>query len=71
MELGAVEGDDACRFLAAVLKGMQAEGRQRRGVGMAEDAEHPAFLAQLVVVERPGGQGVHGTFVARARLHDS
>ena len=47
----AVEGDDAGRFLAAMLQGVQAERRDGRGVGMAEDAEDAAFLAQRVAVE--------------------
>ncbi len=61
----AVEADDARRFLAAMLECMEAESRQRGGVGMAEDAEHAAFLAQpvavkLVVADEPGqgGSGV-------------
>ena len=51
MEPLAVEGDDAGGFLAAVLEGVQAERGDRRGVGMAEDAEDAAFLAQPVAVE--------------------
>ena len=59
VEAGAVEGDDAGRLLAAMLERMQAEHGQRRGVGVAEDAENAALLAQLVVVERPRRQLVH------------
>ncbi len=51
VELLAVEGDDAGRFLAAMLESMQAERRQRRGIGMAENAEHAAFLVQRIAVE--------------------
>ena len=51
MEAPAVEGDNARRFLAAMLQGVQAKGGDRRGVGMAEYAEHPAFFAQAVAVE--------------------
>ena len=51
MEDAAVEGDDAGRLLAAVLQGVQAERRDRRGVRVAEDAEDAAFLAQRVAVE--------------------
>ena len=58
VELLAVIGDDAGRLLAAMLQRVQAERRQRRRLGMAEDAEHAAFLVQMVVVERIGGQ--HG-----------
>ena len=46
----AVEGDDAGRLLAAMLKGVQAERGDGRGVRMAEDAEDAAFLAQRVAV---------------------
>ena len=57
MEPLAVEGDDAGRFLAAVLERVQAERGDRRGVGMAEYAEYAAFLAQPVAVkvDRRGG----------------
>ena len=48
VETFAVEGDDAGGFLAAMLKRMQAERGDGGGVGMAEDAEHAAFLAQAV-----------------------
>ena len=50
VEALAVEGDDAGRFLAAVLQRVQAERGDGGGVGMAEDAEHAAFLAQPVAV---------------------
>ena len=45
MEPRAVEGDDAGRFLAAMLERMQPERDNRRGVGMVENAEHAALLA--------------------------
>ena len=51
IEAPAVEGDDAGRFLAAMLQRMQAERRDGGGVGMAENAEDAAFLAQPVGVE--------------------
>ena len=51
-ELALVEGDDAGRFLAAMLQGVQAQHRQGAGIGMAENAEHAAFLMQRVVVKR-------------------
>ena len=61
MEALAVEGDDAGRFLAAMLQRVQAERGDRGGVGMAEDAEHAAFLAQPVAVEIDGlGEGSGG-----------
>ncbi len=50
VEALAVEGDDAGGLLAAVLERVQAERGDGGGVGMAEDAEHAAFLAQAVGV---------------------
>src|SRR6476469_7046310 len=47
----AVECHDACGFLPPVLESMQAERRDRGGLGMAEDAEDAAFLPQPVAVE--------------------
>ena len=47
----AVEADDAGGFLAAMLERMQAERGQGRGIGMTEDAEDAALLAQPVLVE--------------------
>ncbi len=41
----AVERDDAGGLLAAVLQGVQSERGDGGGVGVAEDAEHAAFLA--------------------------
>ena len=51
MEPVAVEGDDAGGFLAAMLERMQAERGDGGGIGMAENAEHAAFLAQAVGIE--------------------
>ncbi len=51
MEALAVEGDDAGGLLAAMLQRVQAERGDGGGVGMAENAEDAAFLAQPVVVE--------------------
>ncbi len=50
MKALAVERDDAGGFLAAMLKRMQAERGNGGSVGMSEDAEHPAFLAEPVGV---------------------
>jgi hypothetical protein len=47
----AIEADYAGSLLAAMLKGVQAEGGERGCVGMAENAEHAAFLMQAVLVE--------------------
>ena len=51
MELGAVEADDARRFLSAMLERVQPERRQRRGFGMPQNAEHAALFAQRVAVK--------------------
>ena len=55
--LGGAVGDDAGGLLAAMLQRMQAEGDEARRVLHADHAEDAALLAQLVVVERMGGQG--------------
>ncbi|GIQ76537.1 hypothetical protein BraRD5C2_49830 [Bradyrhizobium sp. RD5-C2] len=51
MEAAAVEGDNAGGLLAAVLQGVQAERGDRGGLGVAEDAEHAAFLAERVAIK--------------------
>ena len=56
--VGAVEADDAGRFLAAVLERVKAERDEAGGVFGAPDSENAALLAELVVVERVGRQ--HG-----------
>src|SRR5271165_3707179 len=53
----SVECDNARRLLSAVLKGVQAERDDRRGIGMAEDAENAAFLVQPVFIEIDAGGG--------------
>ena len=53
----SVEGDNARRLLSAVLQGVQAERNDRRGVGMAEDAEDAAFFVQPVFIEIDAGGG--------------
>ena len=50
VELAAIEADDARRLLAAMLERVEAERRERRGVGVAQNAEHPALFAQGVAV---------------------
>ncbi len=50
MEARAVEADDAGRLLPAMLQRVQAERGDGGGVGHVPDAEHAAFLVQLVVV---------------------
>ncbi len=51
MEALAIEGDDACCLLAAMLKRMQAECSQGGGIGVAENAEHAALFVQRVAVD--------------------
>ena len=51
VEPRAVERYDAGRLLAPVLQGVQPERGDRGGVGMSENAEHPALLVQAVVRE--------------------
>ena len=51
MEPLAVEGDDARRLLPAMLQGVEPQRGDRGGVGVSENAEHAAFLAQPIVVE--------------------
>ena len=51
VEALAVEGDDARRFLAAMLERMQAKRGQRRRIRMSEYAEHAALLAQQIAIE--------------------
>ena len=50
VEPHAVESDDAGGLLAAMLQGVQAERGDRGGVGMVENAEDAALLAQSVAV---------------------
>jgi hypothetical protein len=45
----AVCGGDACRFLAAVLKGVEAEISLASGGGMAVEGDYTAFFAELGV----------------------
>ena len=49
VELGAVIGDDARRFLAAMLESMQAERDNGGRILPAEDAEHAAFIVEMIV----------------------
>ncbi len=51
MELLAVKGDDTGGFLTAMLERVQSERRQRCGIGVPQNAEHPAFLMQGVAVD--------------------
>ena len=48
MKAHAVKSDDARRFLATMLKRVQAERGDRRSIRMAKNPEDTAFLAQPV-----------------------
>src|SRR5216684_3384869 len=52
VQVHAVARDDARRFLAAMLQRVQAKVSELGCLGMAEDAEHTAFVVE-VVVEHP------------------
>ena len=56
VEALSVEAGDARRLLAAMLQRVQAERDHRRRAVGTPQAEHPAFLAQLVFVERVCGE---------------
>ncbi len=60
----AVVGDDAGRFLAAMLERVKAERGEGRRVVMADDAEYAAFLAQAIA-HRVGIE-IQGRFVCHA-----
>ena len=53
VEPRAVERYDAGRLLAPVLQGVQPERGDRGGVGVIENAEDAAFLAQSIAVKIP------------------
>src|SRR3974390_1514264 len=65
VELLAVIGNDAGRFLAAMLEGVEAERGEGRGFGMAENAEHAAFLMRMIVLDGQGAQPGFGHGLAR------
>ena len=50
VEAHAVEGDDARRFLPAVLQRVEPERGDRRRIGVAENAEDAAFLVETILV---------------------
>ena len=51
MEAFPIETDDAGRFLATMLQGMEAQGRDRCGVRVSVDAEDPALLVEAILVQ--------------------
>src|SRR3546814_4079297 len=57
VEMRAVEAGDAGGLLPAMLEGMETERHERgRRIGSARNPENAARFAQLVVIERIGGQ---------------
>jgi hypothetical protein len=56
VEMLAVEAGDPGRFLAAMLKRMEPQSDEARGVVGTPDAENAALFAQLVIIERMGRQ---------------
>src|SRR5439155_11253539 len=52
-ELLAIVGDNAGRFLAAMLQGVQPKRGQGRRVRMAIDPEDAAFIVEMVVGHPP------------------
>ena len=52
IKLAAGSTDDAGRFLAAVLKRMQAERCMRRRIRVAKDSKYATFFVQLVIIEK-------------------
>ena len=64
MNWRAVVGDDAGRFLAAMLQRMQAERDNGGGVLPAKNAEHAAFVMEMVV----GLGGKHVVCVCHLKL---
>ena len=61
-ELFAIIGDDSGRLLATMLQRVQAEGGQRRRVGVAIDPEDAAFVVEVVRMERIGPRHPRSSF---------
>ena len=57
-EVGMV-GDDAARFLSAVLQRVQPQGHEVRGIDHADRAKDAALLVQTVRIERMGQERLH------------
>ncbi len=56
-----VVADDPTRLLPAVLQCVQAKRHEVRCIGHADDAENPALLLQLVVIEGVRAEGSHAS----------
>src|SRR5579864_3026337 len=63
LELRAVARDNAGGFLAAVLQSVEAEIGEVGGFGMAENAEDPTFVVEVIVEQV--NQSCHATFALR------
>jgi hypothetical protein len=50
VKLLSVKGNNAGRFLPAMLQGMQAQGRQGTRLRMAKHAKDAAFIMESVVI---------------------
>ena len=64
VEMPAIEGDDATRFLASMLQGMQAEGGEHIRLIRPINAKNGAFFLQLVVIIIRRGEGVYHWLLA-------
>jgi hypothetical protein len=55
----AIESGNATGLLSPVLKGVEAQGHEARGVGDIEHPEYAAFQPRAVIggVSYPGGTG--------------
>jgi hypothetical protein len=49
VDIRAVGRSDAGGFLSAMLERVKAEIRHLRGFGVVEDAEHAAFVVEMIV----------------------
>jgi hypothetical protein len=64
-------GDNAARFLSAMLQGVHSERNDACGIDGADDTEDATLLFQLVVVEGVAGQVTHGgEFLGGSRCRD-
>jgi hypothetical protein len=60
IEVAAIKADDADRFLAPVLEGMEPQRGHRGGIPGADHSEDPALLAEFVAIRiEEGVREVH------------
>jgi hypothetical protein len=67
----AVKADNPGGFLAAMLQRVEAERGNRRGVGVAEDAEYAALFTQPIAVKVEEGSFCHVHRLAIISMHHS